>query len=165
VRIDHPDGLRDPSSYFRQLQEGYVLACVRNRLPPERLRDDLARDVASCFSFQTSQLDGGAPPWPLYVVAEKILSEGEPLPGDWAVDGTTGYDFLNAVNGLFVAAANSDAFDRLYSRCLGERINFRELVNSRKKMIMLVSMASEINSLSHQLNASPSATGAFAISP
>ena len=43
-------------------------------------------------------------PWPLYVLAEKILGEHEPLPADWAVDGTTGYDFLVTVNGLFVAA-------------------------------------------------------------
>ena len=42
---------------------------------------------------------------PLYVVAEKILARREPLPHGWAVAGTTGYDFLVAVNGLFVDAA------------------------------------------------------------
>jgi (1->4)-alpha-D-glucan 1-alpha-D-glucosylmutase len=35
---------------------------------------------------------------------------------------------------------------------IGSKINYRDLVNSRKKMIMLVSLASEINSLSHQLD-------------
>ena len=30
---------------------------------------------------------------PLYVVVEKILEPGEPLPNDWAVHGTVGYEF------------------------------------------------------------------------
>ena len=52
--------------------------------------------------------------WPLYVVAEKILGEHEPLPRDWAVDGTTGYDFLNAVNGLFVPPQNAARMEQVY---------------------------------------------------
>ena len=41
-----------------------------------------------------------------FVVVEKILSQGETLPADWPVDGTTGYDFLNDVAGLFVDGRN-----------------------------------------------------------
>ena len=40
----------------------------------------------------------------LYVLVEKILAPGEPLPADWPVHGTSGYDFLNMANGLFVDA-------------------------------------------------------------
>jgi (1->4)-alpha-D-glucan 1-alpha-D-glucosylmutase len=36
------------------------------------------------------------------VVVEKILVRDERLRPDWAVHGTTGYEFLNLVNGLFV---------------------------------------------------------------
>ena len=39
---------------------------------------------------------------PLFVVVEKILGPDEPLPEKWPVDGTTGYDFTNQMNGLFV---------------------------------------------------------------
>ncbi|MEZ4502651.1 MAG: malto-oligosyltrehalose synthase [Dehalococcoidia bacterium] len=39
-----------------------------------------------------------------YIVVEKILAPHEALPADWATDGTTGYDFLNELNGTFVAA-------------------------------------------------------------
>jgi (1->4)-alpha-D-glucan 1-alpha-D-glucosylmutase len=88
----------------------------------------------------------------LYVVAEKILSEGEPLPPDWAVDGTTGYDFLNAVNGLFVDGEGRDAFDRTYRSFTGDSAGYDQLVNSAKKMTMLVAMVSEINALAHQLD-------------
>jgi len=35
-----------------------------------------------------------------YIVVEKILADGEILPTDWQVDGTTGYDFMNEVSAL-----------------------------------------------------------------
>ncbi|NJO85199.1 MAG: hypothetical protein HC828_22280, partial [Blastochloris sp.] len=70
---------------------------------------------------------------PLYVIAEKILSEGEHLPADWAVHGTTGYDFLNDVNGLFVNSEQKKAFDKIYHHFLNREVNFDNLVNSTKK--------------------------------
>ena len=94
----------------------------------------------------------GARRWPLYVVAEKILAEGETLPSDWAIHGTTGYDFLNDVNSLFVEANNRSAFDKIYGDFIDTAVNFNSLVNSTKKMIMLVSMAGEMNALAHQLD-------------
>ena len=126
LRIDHPDGLRDPAAYFRQLQQS-----------------QLGQDADASPSKNKS---------PLYIVAEKILSKGETLPADWAVSGTTGYDFLNDVNGLFVRRASRGAFDKIYSDFIGAKSSYRELVNSRKKMIMLVSLASEINALSRRLD-------------
>ena len=145
LRIDHPDGLRDPAGYFRQLQEEYVLGRVRANLPPGPEPADLRRRVADCLA-------ANGRPWPLYVVAEKILAEGETLPSDWAVDGTTGYDFLNAVNGLFVDPEGRDAFDRAYQSFGGASTGYEHLVSSAKKMTMLVSMASEIIALAHQLD-------------
>jgi (1->4)-alpha-D-glucan 1-alpha-D-glucosylmutase len=135
LRVDHPDGLWDPAGYFRQLQQSYISQRIQSR--QDTLLDQNGTEV---------------PPWPLYVVAEKILSKGESLPEDWAVYGTTGYDFLNDVNGIFVERANREAFDRIWRDFIGTEINFRSLVNSTKKMIMLVSLASEINALSHQLD-------------
>jgi (1->4)-alpha-D-glucan 1-alpha-D-glucosylmutase len=144
LRIDHPDGLRDPAAYFRQLQEGYLLARAELASAcPEGLEQELAAQLASA-----PDADGR----PLYVVAEKILAEGEALPPDWAVDGTTGYDFLTAVNGLFIDAEGRDAFERIYRSFTGASASYDQLVSSAKKMTMLVSMASEINALAHQLD-------------
>ncbi|MDZ4345613.1 MAG: malto-oligosyltrehalose synthase, partial [Candidatus Binatia bacterium] len=126
LRVDHPDGLRDPAAYFQQLQQSQLAQ------PPG------ARSNSNGL--------------PLYIVAEKILSKGESLPADWAVSGTTGYDFLNQVNGLFVRRASRGAFDKIYGDFIGTKSSYRELVNSRKKMIMLISLASEINALSHRLD-------------
>jgi (1->4)-alpha-D-glucan 1-alpha-D-glucosylmutase len=145
LRIDHPDGLRDPAGYFRQLQEQYVLA--RADGAPERRPEGLARVVAA--RLRTWQ---GPAAWPLYVVAEKILVEAETLPPDWAVDGTTGYDFIHAVNGLFVDGEAREAFDRVYQSFTGASGGYDQRVGSAKKMTMLVSMASEINALAHQLD-------------
>ncbi len=159
LRIDHPDGLWDPPAYFRQLQENYLLHCLQRCLPADNGgnggtdRAEVAAGVSAWLDTMLSQASRSdrALTWPLYVVAEKILSAGESLPRDWAVDGTTGYDFLNAVNGIFVQSTNRKQFDRIYSHFTASTFHFADLVNVNKKRIMLVSLASEINELSYQL--------------
>ena len=44
-----------------------------------------------------------------YLVVEKILAFDEDLPAEWPVQGSTGYEFLNYVNGIFCARANRAA--------------------------------------------------------
>jgi (1->4)-alpha-D-glucan 1-alpha-D-glucosylmutase len=88
----------------------------------------------------------------IYVVAEKILSEGEALPPQWSVHGTTGYDFLNELNGLFVDAGRVHDFRKLYARFTGREDSFPEVVYASKKLIISTSMASELNVLAHDLN-------------
>jgi (1->4)-alpha-D-glucan 1-alpha-D-glucosylmutase len=149
LRIDHPDGLRDPASYFRQLQLHYVLA--RAALVPGGRPEGLARAVDECLPVEPGT-EKSAAGWPLYIVAEKILVEGEQLPSDWAVHGTTGYDFLNLVNRLFVDQETREAFDRIYQSFTGASSAYDQRISSAKKMTMLVSMASEINALAHQLD-------------
>ncbi|MCI0623541.1 MAG: malto-oligosyltrehalose synthase [Acidobacteria bacterium] len=154
LRIDHPDGLWDPPTYFRRLQENYLLhhfqvAPTLGQEPPEQ-QEQFREALSTWLEEETSR--SGSRRWPLYVVAEKILSEGETLPSDWAIHGTTGYDFMNDVNGLFVDGNNRGAFDKVYRDFIGSSVNFNSLVNSTKKMIMLVSMAGEMNALAHQLD-------------
>jgi (1->4)-alpha-D-glucan 1-alpha-D-glucosylmutase len=89
---------------------------------------------------------------PTYVVVEKILAHGERLPADWRVAGTVGYEFLNALTGLFVDPAARRGLDRLYERVVGERIDFADLVYQSKKLIMQTALASEVNVLAHLLD-------------
>jgi (1->4)-alpha-D-glucan 1-alpha-D-glucosylmutase len=149
LRIDHPDGLWNPARYFHQLQKNYLIHRLRSRFAPETPASRVEEEAEALLAGIRGRLP--APHWPLYVVAEKILGEGEPLPGDWAVYGTTGYDFLNEVNGLFVDGGNARAMDGAYVHFVGVQIPFGSLVNTWKKMIMLVSLASEVAALSHQL--------------
>jgi (1->4)-alpha-D-glucan 1-alpha-D-glucosylmutase len=156
LRIDHPDGLWDPPSYFRKLQESYLLHSVEADLTKESklnpVSQDWVRTILSSWTGGAGSQGNSGLAWPLFVVAEKILAAGECLPEDWAVYGTTGYDFLSQVNGLFVNSRNEKAFTRLYNQFTRTQFDLGNLINSTKKMIMLVSMAGEINALSYLLD-------------
>ncbi len=128
LRIDHVDGLNDPGIYLRHLQ-----TWAQNELRPR----------ASAMTDSRR---------PLYVVVEKILGTDEELPEGWPVFGTTGYDFLNILNGLFVDTASARAMDDIYTRFIHDRISLEDLAYDAKKLIMRSTMASEINALGHQLN-------------
>ena len=89
---------------------------------------------------------------PTYMVVEKILSAEEPLPPEWPVNGTTGYDFSSLVNGLFVDT-NADAkINRSYRGFLAHAINFRDVLYRCKKNVMRNALASELNVLANLLS-------------
>ncbi|MBV9579681.1 MAG: malto-oligosyltrehalose synthase, partial [Chloroflexi bacterium] len=114
-----------------------------------------AGEDARAAAGRAGQGPSGAPAIaqaPFYVVVEKILEASESLRGDWAVSGTTGYDFLNVLNGVFVARNNEQFFSTIYFRFLRQGASrFRDLANSTKKMVMLISLASEVNELGYLL--------------
>lgn len=95
---------------------------------------------------------------PPYVVVEKILSGDERLQHDWPVEGTTGYDFLNRVNGLFVDGSNVSSFDEIY-RSFSGCSDFGDTVYVSRKMVLEQSFESELNSLSDRLRDIASRTG------
>ncbi|HYE32724.1 MAG TPA: malto-oligosyltrehalose synthase [Methylomirabilota bacterium] len=130
LRIDHPDGLRAPRAYFRDLQ----LAA---------LGDGPLVDRMSKLE-NSSQL-------PLYVVAEKILSADEQLPKDWRAHGTTGYDFLIALNGLFINSAAEPEFTRFYGEFTGCVADFHAIEHASKKEVLEMSFRGDINELSERL--------------
>ncbi|MDF2750156.1 MAG: treY [Gaiellaceae bacterium] len=66
------------------------------------------------------------------VWVEKILEPGERLRADWAVQGTTGYEFLNDVTALFVDPAGEEPLTRLYEDVTGERRSFDEVAAAAK---------------------------------
>ena len=88
----------------------------------------------------------------IYVVAEKILAPGEQLPESWATAGTTGYEFLNLLNGIFVDRGHARAMEQNYARLIRLRPGFTEIVHECKRLVMETSMASELNMLAHRLN-------------
>jgi (1->4)-alpha-D-glucan 1-alpha-D-glucosylmutase len=149
LRIDHPDGLFDPRAYFFALQRERLGQRIR-----ERFADDAvaATRLAAAFTA-TCGVDPRRPGCrPLYVVAEKILAKGERLPARWAVHGTTGYEFLNLVGGLFVDAAGARALTATYTAFTGKRESWSDLVYQSKQLIMDSSMSSELSVLGHALS-------------
>ncbi|HQP11502.1 MAG TPA: malto-oligosyltrehalose synthase [Candidatus Omnitrophota bacterium] len=85
----------------------------------------------------------------VYLSVEKILSRGETLPADWPVAGTTGYDFLNAVNGVFCCRAHEKEFNRIYFRFAKPDMTYEQLVVSKKRLIIGKHMAGDIDNLAY----------------
>jgi (1->4)-alpha-D-glucan 1-alpha-D-glucosylmutase len=108
LRIDHPDGLRDPEAYLDRLREA------------------------------------GPEAW---ITVEKILEPGESLRDSWPVDGTTGYDFLNRVSGLFIDPEGEKALTELYAELTGESTDWAEVARARKHQVMRETMGSDLNRL------------------
>ena len=94
----------------------------------------------------TPEQDGG-----FYVVVEKILASDEDLPDDWQTAGTSGYDFLNVLNGVFVDRRTVRDLDRTYARLRGSESDFEELVHERKHQVMAELFSGDIGSLARQL--------------
>jgi len=86
------------------------------------------------------------------VVIEKILTGPERLPKEWPVCGTTGYDFSNLVNGLYVDPSAVASFDSLYRSFTGNEGTYDDLAYHCRKLIVRVALASELNKLANQLN-------------
>ena len=124
LRIDHPDGLYDPAKYFR----------------------DLLRGIAGSTSTANRKDK------PAYLIVEKILIGDERLRKEWPVHGTTGYEFANLVNGLFVDPTAATRVERIYRSFVGETIDYEDLVYDSKKLILTVALASELNVLANLLS-------------
>ncbi len=77
-------------------------------------------------------------------MVEKILEPGEQLPADWPVDGTTGYDALAEVGGVFVDAAAEDRFDALYRRLTGDERGTAEHVRDGKRGVLCTVLQAEV---------------------
>jgi (1->4)-alpha-D-glucan 1-alpha-D-glucosylmutase len=84
---------------------------------------------------------------PFYLVVEKILLGDEKLRSSWRIAGTTGYDFMNLVAGLFIDQSQERVFDRLYQRVLGRASTFAEEAYEAKKRVMRIDLASELTVL------------------
>ena len=95
LRIDHVDGLRDPEGYLRKLR---------------------AMEVGRSAIDGTSDSHRPSPiaHRPLFV--EKILSTAEELRVSWPVDGTTGYEFLNDAEDLFLDPKGAGDIELFYRR-------------------------------------------------
>jgi (1->4)-alpha-D-glucan 1-alpha-D-glucosylmutase len=108
VRVDHPDGLRDPQLYFERLRAGAPHA---------------------------------------WIVAEKILQPEESLRAGWPIDGTTGYDFLNACGGLFVFGEGLLELTEIYTNFIGESIDFGSMAHTKKLNVQHDALGSDVNRL------------------
>ena len=128
---------------FRMVEDGQV-----NGLRIDHI-DGLFNPKEYCERVQAR---AGRPGEPAYVVVEKILAPHERLPEDWPIAGTSGYDTLNVVNGVFVDPSGEGRLDRFYRRYTGRNQSFDDVLYESKKRIMQVNLASEMNVLANELH-------------
>lgn len=124
VRVDHIDGLWNPRKYF----EDFHNHCFGSDVKTEN-KEDL-----------------------FYIIGEKILTGNEKIRSEWLFHGTTGYDFLNQLNGLYVMQSNRKAILDVYVHFTETNSKISEHIYASKKLILLASMSSELYVLSRHLD-------------
>ena len=108
-RIDHIDGLKDPSQYIRNLRRLFGDSC--------------------------------------YIIAEKILDAREATPPDWLLQGTSGYEFLAAVNQLFTNKIGARQLLEFYRTLVPALPPYKQLVEKNKSMMLQNYMQGEWDNL------------------
>jgi (1->4)-alpha-D-glucan 1-alpha-D-glucosylmutase len=88
-----------------------------------------------------------------WVVVEKILARDEPLPADWKSAGTTGYEALTELNGLFVDPASETELGELYADISGEPADFAAVADAGKRLIAIQALATELDRMTRLLGA------------
>jgi (1->4)-alpha-D-glucan 1-alpha-D-glucosylmutase len=129
LRIDHADGLLDPAQYLADLAQAVTRALTSDGESP-----------------------AGDESHSLYTLVEKILAHDEVLPSDWPIDGTTGYEFLNLVNDLFIDRPGAYALRDVYGRFTRIDDPFGQILYESKRLILTASLSAELTMLSHQLD-------------
>lgn len=86
-----------------------------------------------------------------YLIVEKILEPGEELPLNWSIQGTTGYDFMSRVNGIFCQQSNQHDFSDVYYRFIGNSSPCEKLIDENKRLIIGKHLAGDIDNLAHLL--------------
>ena len=84
-----------------------------------------------------------------WIIGEKVLARNEELRADWPIEGTTGYDFLNMVNGLLISPEGLEELDKLYEDILGSPVDYPSLVHDSKMAVMSEALGSDVNWLSN----------------
>ncbi|MCL4202795.1 MAG: malto-oligosyltrehalose synthase [Pirellulaceae bacterium] len=151
---DRPEAMPDSAPADGNHENGFeatIVQTVLSAIQPERGRS-APGNIATHEPRGTAATEVGRDDPPLYVVVEKILGPHEPLPLEWPTAGTTGYDFLNSVNGTFMDPAGFSEMLKTYGRFTQEPTDFQQIAHRGKLLILRVAMSSELHLLAHRLN-------------
>ena len=90
-----------------------------------------------------------------YIVAEKILTQGERMPTDWPIQGTTGYDFLAAASQLLTDADGSRELHAFYAEQIIRLPAYDTIVYEQKLDFLQRYMGGELDNLLDLLTSLP----------
>jgi len=146
IRVEDPQVFEATHSYiFRLISEGKVTGLRLDHI--DGLYDPLEylQQLQQHISPQGDKVPG------FFVVVEKILSGDETLPENWPVSGTTGYDFANVLNALFMDRDGAESLYEIYCRVIGLKKSFRDLVYEKEKQVMLELFPDEMEAMGQWL--------------
>lgn len=111
------------------------------------LRDPLA--YLERLAEALANADRPLRPVPIFV--EKILAPGEPLPCGWPVAGTTGYEFLNQVEAIFISPEGFAEIETQYRRMLRRPAHFSEVAAWGKRRVLRNDLSPQVGRLADLL--------------
>jgi (1->4)-alpha-D-glucan 1-alpha-D-glucosylmutase len=123
LRVDHVDGLLEPRRYLERLR-----SAAEECRPAAR----------------------NGEPFPIFV--EKILAEGERLPRDWPVDGTTGYEFLTALEDVLIDPSGYAVIEAAYRGPRG-RPDFHEVAVDSRRRVLRATLNADVRRIAPMLAA------------
>ncbi|HLT03520.1 MAG TPA: malto-oligosyltrehalose synthase [Pseudomonas sp.] len=112
--------------------------------------DGLANPRAYCRRLRR-RVDRLRPGEHLPIYVEKILGAGEALPGDWGVDGTTGYEFMNQVSLLQHDPAGEAPLSAFWKQASGRNLDFEEESVQARQLMLQGSLAGDLESVAQGL--------------
>jgi (1->4)-alpha-D-glucan 1-alpha-D-glucosylmutase len=93
------------------------------------------------------------------LLVEKILAHGEGLPHNWPIDGTTGYEFLNGVEALFIEPEGARTLARNWARSVNARGGFREAARRGRRRVLRELLEADVHRVGRRLARQPGARG------
>jgi (1->4)-alpha-D-glucan 1-alpha-D-glucosylmutase len=82
-----------------------------------------------------------------YMIVEKILEPGEEMPPTWPVDGSTGYDFLSLVHGIFVDPDGVEPLSDLYASFTKCSLDLDDELTQKKALLLSTELGSDLERL------------------
>ncbi|MFD0685414.1 malto-oligosyltrehalose synthase [Actinomadura fibrosa] len=136
-------GLRQEEPEVFDRTHGLLLGLVREGLV-DGLRIDHPDGLADPAGY-LRRLAAEAPG--RWTLVEKITEGAERLPGDWACAGTTGYDSLGMIGGLFVDPDGEKPLTDLYVSLTGGPAGFEEVERDARMYVATHSLKPEMDRL------------------
>lgn len=139
IRVEDPEIFeRSHDTIFRLVREGRIQGLRIDHI------DGLADPEGYVRALQSAVGPG------FYIVVEKILEAGEQL-RPWPMAGTTGYDVLNLLDGVFVDSGAAERFEQIYRTTTGLEGRYGALLREAKVATLETSFASELEVITSDL--------------
>ncbi|HEX7153038.1 MAG TPA: malto-oligosyltrehalose synthase [Thermoanaerobaculia bacterium] len=148
VRVENPEVFEERHKrIFALVSAGHVTGLRIDHI------DGLYDPAGHLRKLQMRLADSSKPDDKFYVVVEKILAEGEDLPKDFDCAGTTGYDFTDILNAVFIDPAGLARLTDFYRDCTGIEESFEQMAYTRKRQVIHELFSGEMRALGDRLAA------------